>query len=368
MTNMKTKHLLRSGLVILAGLVAGTLSFNEPAAQQASKLRIVQTNYAGDSIQIIDPSTNKVVGEIKGHEGVHGIVASPDGTRIYISSEAENAVVVIDGKTLQTSKTIPLSGNPNLIDVTPDGKFIYAAIAVSWDDLSEFPVLKPGKTGGIDVIDTTTFKNIKTINTGPIHDLYVTPDGKYVIAGTARGMRPPAHKFLVVDTKTNEVAWDLTMNPAPNPMAISKKPDGSTDKIYVQNSRDNGFQVIDFDTRRITNTVKLPEIPEQERNLHGGPSESHGMWVTPDQRSLVLISRLNSSVYKYSLPDLRLTGSTKLNGLGAGWMTITPDGRRVYVANEHSNNVSAVDLASMKEIATISTGLVPARNNYWVMP
>jgi hypothetical protein len=30
--------------------------------------------------------------------------------------------------------------------------------------------------------------------------------------------------------------------------------------------------------------------------------------------------------------------------------------------------VSAVDLASMKEIATISTGLVPARNNYWVMP
>jgi YVTN family beta-propeller protein len=354
--------------VILAGVLAGTLSFTEPAAQQASKLRILQTNYAGDSVQIIDPATNKVVGEIKGHEGVHGIVASPDGTRIYLGSEAENAVTVIDGKTLQTMKQIPLSGNPNLIDVTPDGKYIYAAIAVSWDDLSEFPVLKPGKTGGIDVIDTTTFKNIKTINTGPIHDLYVTPDGKFVIAGTARGMRPPAHKFLVVDTKTNEVAWDLTMNPAPNPMAMSKKPDGSTDKVYTQNSRDNGFQVIDFDTKKVINAVKLPDVPEQERNLHGGPSVSHGMWVTPDQRSLVLISRLNSSVYKYSLPDLRLTGSTKLNGLGAGWMTITPDGRRVYVANEHSNTVSAVDLASMKEIATIPAGQVPARNNYWMMP
>jgi hypothetical protein len=73
---MKKKHLLRSGLVILAGLVAGTLSFNEPAAQQASKLRILQTNFGGDSVQIIDPATNKVVGEIKGHEGVHGIVTS----------------------------------------------------------------------------------------------------------------------------------------------------------------------------------------------------------------------------------------------------------------------------------------------------
>jgi YVTN family beta-propeller protein len=365
---MKNKHLIRSGLAIVAGIVAGTLSLTEPAAQQASKLRILQTNYAGDSIQIIDTSTNKIVGEIKGIEAGHGIVAAPDGSRIYVAEEAGNTVTVIDGKTLKEMQRIPLSGNPNLIDVTPDGKFIYAALAVSWDDLSEFPVLKPGKSGGIDVIDTTTFKNIKTINTGPIHDLYVTPDGKFVIAGTSRGMRPPAHKFLVVDTKTNEVAWDLTMNPAPNPMAISKKPDGSTDTIYVQNGRDNGFQVIDFDTRRIINTVKLPELPEAEQNQHGGPSVSHGMWVTPDQRSLVLISRLNSSVYKYSLPDLRLTGSTKLNGLGAGWMTITPDGRRVYVANEHSNSVSAVDLASMKEIATIPAGLVPARNNYWMMP
>ncbi len=51
---MNSKHLLRGGLVILAGLVAGTLSFNEPAAQQASKLRILQTNFGGDSIQIID--------------------------------------------------------------------------------------------------------------------------------------------------------------------------------------------------------------------------------------------------------------------------------------------------------------------------
>jgi YVTN family beta-propeller protein len=158
------------------------------------------------------------------------------------------------------------------------------------------------------------------------------------------------------------------MNPAPNPMAMSKKPDGSTDKIYAQNGRDNGFQVIDFDTKKIVNAVKLPELPEAERNIHGPPSESHGLWVTPDQRTLVIISRLNSSVYKYSLPDLRLTGSLKLSGLGAGWMTITPDGRRVYIGNEHSNTTSAVDIASMKEIATIPVGLVPARNTWWMQP
>src|SRR5215468_6299599 len=40
-----------------------TVSFSLAAAQQ-SKLRIVQTNNAGDSLSIIDPATNKVVAEI----------------------------------------------------------------------------------------------------------------------------------------------------------------------------------------------------------------------------------------------------------------------------------------------------------------
>ena len=42
-----------------------------------AKLRIVQTNSAGDNIHIIDPVTNKVVGEIKGIEAPHGLAVAP---------------------------------------------------------------------------------------------------------------------------------------------------------------------------------------------------------------------------------------------------------------------------------------------------
>ena len=51
--------------------------------------------------------------------------------------------MVVDGKTLQVTKRIPLSGNPNLIDITPDGRSIYVAIALTYDDLSGFPQIKP---------------------------------------------------------------------------------------------------------------------------------------------------------------------------------------------------------------------------------
>ena len=46
-----------------------------------NKVRIIQTNSAGDNVHLIDPATNKVVGEITGIEAGHGAGASPDGSR-----------------------------------------------------------------------------------------------------------------------------------------------------------------------------------------------------------------------------------------------------------------------------------------------
>jgi YVTN family beta-propeller protein len=355
--------MFRGGLAALAGIVLCTVSLSAMAAQ----LRIIQTNFAGDTIHIIDPATNKVVGKIEGMEATHGITVAPDGSRIYISEEADNTLTVIDGKTLKVTKKIPLSGNPNLIDITPDGKSIYAAIALTYNDLSEFPKVKANATGGVDVIDTVSLTKVKTIPMkGGVHDLNVTPDGRFVIVGNARGGR--ANVMTVVDTKTNEIAWTMPMNPAPSPMAVSKNPDGSTRSIFAQNGRDNGFQVVDFATRKITNTIKLPDITGQTQVPYGPPAASHGIMVTPDQKTLLVNSRMNSAVYAYSLPDLKPLGAVTLGGKGAGWLTITPDGKTAYIANEHTNNVSAVDIKTLKEVALIPVGFAPARNIVWMAP
>jgi YVTN family beta-propeller protein len=368
MTKMTNKQAFRGGVTVLAGIVLCTVSCSLVAAQQ-SKLRIIQTNSAGDNIHIIDPVTNKVVGEIKGIEASHGVGVSPDGSRIYISEEADKSLLVVDGKTLQVTKRIPLSGNPNLIDLTPDGRWIYVAIAQTWDDLSDFPQIKAAASGGVDVIDTASLQNVKTIALkGGIHDLNVTPDGKYVIAGGSRGAKPPANSMFVIDTGTNEVAWTLSMSPSPSPMAISKNPDGSTNKVFAQLGGFNGFEVIDFATHVRTNVIKLPELAPDKQNPFGPPAGSHGIAVTADQKTLLVNSRLNSALYAYSLPDLTLIGGVSLGGKGAGWLTITPDSKTAYVANEHTNDVSAVDIKSLKEIARIPVGFAPARNITWMVP
>src|SRR6202049_3444259 len=88
----------------------------------ASTVRIIQTNSAGDSVSVIDPATNKVVGEIKGIEVNHGAAAAPDGSRYYISNEAESTLDVVDTKTLKVIRNIPLSGHPNNISISKDGR------------------------------------------------------------------------------------------------------------------------------------------------------------------------------------------------------------------------------------------------------
>jgi len=359
---MTNKTMFPKSIAVLAGIALCTVSFSAFAAQ----LRIIQTNFAGDNIHIIDPATNKVVGEIKGIEAPHGIAVAPDGSKIYVSEEADFTLTVFDGKTLQVTKKIPLSGNPNLVDISPDGRRIYVAIALTYDDVSGTAV-KANASGGVDVIDTVSLEKIKTIPmTGGVHDLNVTPDGKFVIVGNARGGR--ANVMTVVDTATNEVAWTLPKNPAPSPMAISKNPDGSTKTIFAQNGRDNGFEVIDFATRQTTSTVKLPDITGQVQVPYGPPAASHGIMVTPDQKTLLVNSRMNSALYAYSLPDLKFVAVATLGGKGAGWLTITPDGKTAYVANEHTNTVSVVDIATMKETALIPVGFAPARNVVWMAP
>jgi YVTN family beta-propeller protein len=313
------------------------------------KVRIIQTNSAGDNVHVIDPATNKVVGVITGIEVNHGAAVAPDGSRIYISDEAESTLDVVDGKTLKVTNRIKLSGHPNNIAVGRDGRRVYVGIIQA--------------PGGVDVIDTGSLQRVKTIPTkGSIHNAYVTPDGKYVVAGSIQGKT-----VNVIDAKTEEPAWTLEMDLGIRPMAFATNPDGSTKWIFVQLTAFNGFAVVDFATRKEINRITNPDLPPGKATVPEGSDPSHGMAVTADGKTLVVCSRLNNFLYAYSLPDLKLLGGAELGGKGAGWVTLTPDGRTAYVANPVTNDVSVVDIKTLKEITRIPVGFVPKRNTTGVL-
>ncbi len=342
---MTKSHAIFRCLTVFAGIVLLTITV---AAQ--NKVRIIQTNSAGDNVHVIDPATNKVVGVISGIEVSHGAAVAPDGSRIYVSNEADSTLDIVDGKTLKVMNKVRLSGHPNNIAIGRDGRRVYVGIIQA--------------PGGVDVIDTGSLKNVKTLPTkGTIHNAYVTPDGKYVVAGSIQGKT-----VNVFDTETEQPAWTLEMDLGIRPMTFSTNPDGSTKWIFVQLTGFNGFAVVDFATRKEVNRIKNPDLPPGKKTVPEGSDPSHGMAVTADGKTLVVCSRLNNFLYAYSLPDLKPLGGAELSGKGAGWVTLTPDGKTAYVANPVTNDVSVVDIKSLKEVARIPVGFVPKRNTTGVLP
>lgn len=350
---MRTKPgVWKTGLVALFAFVA-------VAGVSAATARIYVTNSAGDSVDVIDTATNKVVQVISGIEVPHGVNFSPDGKRVYISNESERLLDVVDQKTGKVINTVRLSGHPNNIAVSKDGRLIVICIA-------EAP-------GALDVVDTTSMKLVKSVPVkGALHNVYITADQKYAVAGSVA-----AKRLTVIDLKTLEPVWDLQFDGGVRPMTLETAPDGSTSRIFVQLSDLHGFAIVDFATHKEVGRVKLPEGKYgREEGRTGTPS--HGIGVSPDGKTLWINSILANAVFEYSLPDLKLMGRVALpevspmgrpnSGAVPEWITFTPDGRTVYVSNSAAKSVSAIDTETMKQVAVIPVGEVPKRINTLVLP
>jgi YVTN family beta-propeller protein len=337
----------KSGLCAAAALAFLLTGFVAPVpAQNAATMRarVVQTDSAGDNVHVIDVATNKVVGVIEDIEVPHGAAIAPDGSRIYITNESLSTVDVADPKTFKVIKRVKLSGHPNNLSVTSDGRKVYAGIA------------QP--PGAVDVIDTTSLTNVKSIPVeGAVHNVYVTPDGKYAVSGSVA-----TSVISVIDTKTDTVSWTLKESSGIRPMIFTTNPDGSTRQIIVQLSNYHGIAVIDFATHKEINRFTLPDIPGRQREtdgIQGAPA--HGLAITNDGKTLWSTSKFYDYVVAYSMPDFTFIKTVDV-GLHPEWLTIPPGSNNLYVAVAGKNATVVVDTKEMRVIATIPVGQVPKRN------
>jgi YVTN family beta-propeller protein len=344
-------RLLRYGLFVLAFA---------PLSAFASSARVYVTNSAGDSIHVVDTATNKVVQVIKGIEAAHGINFATDGSNVYVSNESTSTLDVFDRKSGTLIKKIELSAHPNNIAVSKDGARIFVAIARD--------------PGAVDVIDAATLTRAKSIPVhGRLHNIYITPDGKYLIAGSI------SKKLMtVIDLSTDSIAWEHQFDKGVRPMAIETNPDDSTKRIFVQLSDTDGFAVVDFAKREEAARITLPDLHAGiELDPGRAAAPSHGIGVSPDGKTLWVTSIPQNAIFAYSLADLTLAGRValpelKLPGRSPGgavpnWVTFAPDSKTVYISNAGLRSVTAVDTQAMKVRAVIPVGEVPKRMNTLVM-
>lgn len=322
-----------------------------PASAVTSLIYI--TNSAGDKVDVINPTTNKVVQQFP-MLGAHGVNFSPDGTKVYISNEHDSSLDVFEQKTGKLLKQIKLSNRPNNIGVAKDGRIVVA--------------IARGQ-GALDIVDPVKMEVIKTIPTnGRLHNCYTSKDGLNAFCGSVQ-----TGVFTMFDLKTQTIAWEHKFDHGVRPMTVEHNANGSPKRIYVQLAAFDGFAVLDVATRKEVARIKLPDLKtgvDMDPGREDAPS--HGIGVSPDGKSVWVTSIPQNAVFAYNTSDLKLTDTIKLpdlqipgrrlGGSVANWVTFSHDGQ-IYISNSGLKSVTAINLATKKVSAVVPVGEVPKRIN-----
>ncbi len=181
------------------------------------------------TITVIDPKTLKIVGTIPtGQPESHMLTISHDGTRGYTANVGPGTVSVLDMQARKTLKIIPVSGNTQRIAISMDDRWVFSADQTA-------PRLA--------VIDTTT-DEVKTWVKldGLGYGGAVTKDGRWMLMTI-----PDENKVDVIDLQTMVLAH--TVDVGKNPQAMVVNPDGKT--AYVSCMGANQVAEIDLATWKV---------------------------------------------------------------------------------------------------------------------
>jgi YVTN family beta-propeller protein len=318
-------------------------------AAQQHQLVFVENTRGGD-VSVIDDATLKVVGAIDVGLSPDDIVPSPDQKTLFLArmlrqapgrpaapGEALGEMVAIDPRAQKVLWRTNLTGTPNHLMASPDGRFVYVTIV---------------DRGHVDVVDVSRRMVVDTIavGTGP-HDIEISADGRKGWVGLILGAAAVAF-----DATTRRATLTFPMPQNVRPIAVTS--DERT--MYLQLSRTHGFAVLDLETGQTRRTVPMPVPPGQTLPDSMPETADHGLRITPDGKTLIANGSMYDLVAFYSLPDLALLGTVSV-GRDPNWVTLTPDGKHVYVSNRGSNDVSVIDVGARKEIARIQVGKYPQR-------
>ena len=310
-------------------------------ANDPTRDRVYTGDQVSNTVSVIDPATNKLLGIIKlgelppaalqplykGQSLVHGLGFSPDGSRLCVVSIGSNSLTLIDTATNKVLRSRYLGRAPHEAFFTPDGKEIYAA--VRGEDY-------------VSVLDAETLEEkarIKT-NSGPGMILF-RPDGKYAFVPSS--FTP---ELCVIDTKTREV---IARVPQASPFSPNLAVSADGKQVWFTLKDSGKTQVMSAQPPfAILGTLASGPITNHVTCVDN--AKGHFAYVTVGGTDEVKIYRRE--------PPFEQVATIAVGALPHGiWGS--PDGTRVYIGLENDAKVQAIDTLKNEVAATIPIGQLP---------
>jgi YVTN family beta-propeller protein len=287
-------------------------------------------NKDDNTLAIIDPATNKVVGTAPTGNAPHEVAASSDGRFAYVanygSDQPGNSLSVIDLAARKETRVdvTPLS-RPHGI-VFADGQVYFTA------ELSK----------AIARLDPQALKVDWLLGTGQnlTHMLVVAKSGTPIFTANIG-----SNTISMIEHASGRDPWIETVIPVgKGPEGCDLSPNGK--EFWAANSGDGSVSIIDVAAKKAVQTIDV------------GTKHSNRLKFTPDGK-LVLISDAGSGdVVVVDTSSRKVTKRENLGKVAEG-ILIVPDGSQAYIALSADDKVAIFDLKTLSKTGEIATGHDP---------
>jgi YVTN family beta-propeller protein len=247
----------------------------------------------GSLVRVIDLASRAIVGTVDFGKGVrpHCAVMGPKNGLLYVTTELDNAVTVIDPATLKVIGHVP-TGTPesHMLAITRDGRRGYTANVAS---------------GTVSVLDLVEDKLLTTIPVCKVTQrIALSVDDHWVFTADQNSPR-----LAVIDTSKNAVDHWI---PLPG-VAYGTAPTPDGQWLVAALSGASKVAVINLQTMTVASTIDLPKAPQE-------------VLVRPDGAQAYISCDASRTVAVIDTKDWKLA---KLIGAGPGadglaWASTSP--------------------------------------------
>lgn len=318
-------------------------------AAAAAQFLYVENSNSGH-VTVISIPEHEVVATFYASDHPDDVVHAPDGRTIYINNQfyqtaqdapgdGVNEVVAFDTLSGAVQWRVPMSGVPHHMSLSSDGRWLYV------------PLFDRNYTAVVDTENKRVDRHI--FGALGAHGTKLSPDDERLYIGSMF-----TDAIYVVDVENGRPVQILNFDDGVRPFTF----DRDETVLYTQLSRLHGFDVVDLETGRTTQRVHLPELPDDAPLMEAFPhTYNHGLELSPDERYLLAAGSAGDYVAVYTHPDLELV-KTIPTGAEPNWIVFTADSRYAYVTARASDEISAIDMNTLEEVARIpSSGEYPQR-------
>jgi YVTN family beta-propeller protein len=304
----------------------------------SSRDRVYTADQTSNTVSVIDPSENKLLGVIrlgdpvpgalsplyKGQLLVHGLGYSPDSKTLAVVSVGSNSITLIDTATNKVKGVVYVGRAPHEAFFTPNGRELWVTVRGE---------------NYVSVIDPRQMKETRRIElaNGPGMTMF-GPDGKYAFVCSSftpelAVIEVASHKIVKRLPQVSPFSPNIAVTPENDEVWITLKDVG---KVQVFNAKPPFEQKATLDTGPISNHVNFAN------NRNG-------------KFAYVTIGGANEVKAFQRGANPELVATIPVGELPHGiWPS--GDGSRVYVALENGEHCVAIDTVTNKVIANIPIG------------